>query len=102
MNWTNHIDTKCFKLSRRLGLLRRVKYNLPKETLSMLYNAIALAHFVIYGHSSAISLKRMQVLQNRGTRMCLGCDYRTHSNDMLLERKWLNIKDRVNFRCFFH
>ena len=101
MNWNYHIDKMCSKLSRRLGILRRVKFNLPKETLYMLYNAIVLPLFdygdVVYGYCSAITLKRLQVLQNRGARMLLDCDYRTHSVNMLSELKWLNIKDRVNF-----
>ncbi len=52
---------------------------------------------VVYGNCSAITLKRLQVLQNRGTRMLLDSDYRTHSVNMLSELKWLNIKYRLNF-----
>ncbi len=101
LNWNYHVDKMCSKLSRRLGILLRVKFNLPKETLFMLYNSIVLPLFdygdVVYGNYSAITLKRLQVLQNRGTRMLLDCDYRTHSVNMLSELKWLNIKDRLNF-----
>ncbi len=67
----------------------------------MLYNSIVLPLFdygdVVYGNCSAITLTRLQVLQNRGARMLLDCDYRTHSVNMLSELKWLNIKDRLNF-----
>ncbi len=70
MNWNYEIDKMCSKLSRRLGILRRVKFNLPKETLYMLYNSIVLPPFdygdVVYGNCSTITLKRLQVLQNRG------------------------------------
>ncbi len=52
---------------------------------------------VVYRNCSAITLRRLQVLQNRGARMLLDCDYRTHSVNMLSELKWLNIKDRLNF-----
>ncbi len=67
----------------------------------MLYNSIVLPPFdygdVVYGNCSAITLKRLQVLQNRGARMLLDCDYRAHCVNMLSELKWLNIKDRLNF-----
>ncbi len=33
MNWNYHIDKMCSKLSRRLGILRRLKFNLLKEKL---------------------------------------------------------------------
>ncbi len=86
------------KLSRRLGILRRLKFNLPKQTLFMLYNSIVLPLVnygdVVYGNCSVITLKRLQVLQNRGARMLLDYDYITHSVNMLSELKWLNIKDR--------
>ncbi len=67
----------------------------------MLYNSIVLPLFdygaVVYGNCSAITLKRLQVLQTRGGRILLDCDYRTHSLNMLSELKGLNIKDRLNF-----
>ncbi len=92
----------CSKLSGRLGILCRVKFNLAKETLYMLYNySIVLPLFdygdVVYGNCRAITLKRFQVLQTRGARMLLNCDHRTLSVNMLSELKWLNIKDRLNF-----
>ncbi len=98
-NWNYHVDKMCSKLSRRLGIVCRIKFNLPKETLYVLYNSIVLPHFdygdVVYKNCSAITLKRLQVLQNIGARMLLDCDYRTHSVNMLSELKWLNIKDRL-------
>ncbi len=53
----------------------------------MLYNSIVLPLFdygdVVYENCSAITLKRLQVLQNRGIRMLLDCDYGTNSVNML-------------------
>ncbi len=45
LNWNYHVDKMCSKLSRRHRILRRVKFNLPKETLYMLYNSIVLLLF---------------------------------------------------------
>lgn len=68
----------CSNVSRRLGILRRVKVNLSKETLSILYNAIVLPHFhygvVIYGNCRALALKRLHVLQDTGGGTLLDCD----------------------------
>ncbi len=62
LNWNYNVDKMCTTLSRRLGIIRRVKFNLPKETLYMLYNSIVLSHFdygdVIYGNCSAITIKK--------------------------------------------
>ncbi len=48
MNWNYHIDKMCSKLSRRLGILRRLKFNLAKETLYMLYTSIVLPPFELW------------------------------------------------------
>ncbi len=75
INWNYYIDKMCSKLSRRLRILCRVKFNLPKETIYMLYNSIIMPPFdysdVVYGNCSAIRLKGLQVLQSRGSRMLL-------------------------------
>ncbi len=63
--------------------------DIPKKTLYMLYNSIVLPLFyigdVVYGNCSTITLKRLQVLQNRGSRMLLDCACRTHSVNMISE-----------------
>ena len=101
LNWNHHIDKMCAKLSKRLGMLRRIKFNLPKETLLMLYNTMVLPLIdygnVVYSNCSATSMKKLQVMQNKGARMILNCHYRTHIVDMLKELKWLNVKDRAEF-----
>ncbi len=61
----------------------------------MLRIVTALPHYhygdVIYGNCSAIALTPLQVLHNRGARMCLDCV------DMLSDLRWLSIKDRIDF-----
>ncbi len=63
MNGNYHIDKMCSKFSRRLGILCRVKFNLPTETLNMLYNSIVLPLCdygdVVYGNCNAITLKEI-------------------------------------------
>ncbi len=101
MNWNYQIDKMCSKLSQRFGIVCTVKFNLPKETLYILYNVIVLPLFdygdVVYGNCSAMTLKRLQVLQKRGAKMFLDCYCTVRSVNILSELKWLNIKDRVNF-----
>ncbi len=45
MNGIYHIDTMCAMLSRRLGILHKIKFSLPVGPLSMLYNVIVLPLF---------------------------------------------------------
>ena len=101
LNWHYHIDKLCSKVSQRTGLLRRIKYCLPNETLKMLYNALVLPLFdygnIIYSTADHTHLKRLQVLQNKGARLILNCHYRTHVKDMLFSLNWMSVKERADF-----
>ena len=101
LNWHFHIDKMCSKISQRTGLLKRVKYFVPNQTLKMLYNALVLPLFdygnVIYSTTDQTYLKRLQTLQNKGARLILNCHFRTHVKDMLKSLNWMNVKDRAGF-----
>ncbi len=101
LKWNEHIDQMCKKISKRLGLFRRIRHCLPAGSAKMLYNALVLPLFdygnVIYNNSSAHLIKKLQTLQNRGARIILQCPFRTHSKDMLKDLHWLSVKERAEF-----
>ena len=45
MSWSSHIDYLSGNVSKRIGVVKRVKYFLPQETLIMLANALVIPHF---------------------------------------------------------
>ncbi len=79
LNWHNHIDNICAKISQRLGLLQKIMFCIPNVTLRMLYNTLVLPWFnygnIIYRTTDQTYLKQLQILQNKGARMLLNCDY---------------------------
>ena len=43
LNWSNHINFICNKLSKNIGILYRLK-SLPKSVLKLIYNTIIIPH----------------------------------------------------------
>ncbi len=96
-DWNHHIGVIAGKISQRLGVFRRVRRHLTLDTAKMLYHSLVLLHFdycdVVIGNLYKANLRRLQKLQNRGVRIILKADSRTHINDMS-DLKWLTIEQR--------
>jgi hypothetical protein len=98
LDWNHHISHVAGKISKRLGVLKRVRRHLNLFTAKMLYNALVLPMFdycdVVLSNMNLSQLDRLQKLQNRGARILLGLDSRSHVTDMMENLKWLNVKQR--------
>ena len=45
LSWSDHVKYISVNISKRIGLIRRLKYYLPNDTLIMLANAVVMPHF---------------------------------------------------------
>ncbi len=45
LNCHFHINKMCSKISQRTGLLQKIKYVVPNQTIKMLYNVLVLPLF---------------------------------------------------------
>ena len=45
LSWITHIDYLCKNVSKRIGIIKRVKHFLPHQTTVMLSNALVIPHF---------------------------------------------------------
>ena len=82
-SWTDHIDCIRGKISKKLGLLRRIKSSLPLNARIMFFNSFILPLFdygdIIWGNRGNASLmSELQVLQNKAARLIL--DFPAHSS----------------------
>ena len=80
LNWKAHVEKLCLTLLKRLGLLRRIRYKVPREKLRIIAEAIFMSK-IRYGiavymkprlqeeDSLSRDLHKLQVLQNDMVRM---------------------------------
>ena len=74
----SHIDYICSQLSKRVGLLSRLSYFVPKPTLNLVYKAIVQPlidyGLPVYGFTYETHTNRIQKLQNRAARVICKTD----------------------------
>ena len=97
LQWKNHINTICKKISSGIGALKRVRRFICKDTAEKVYSSLIDPYFnycspVWDGLGSQLSSK-LQKLQNRAARVIAERSYETPSSKLLQELNWnkLNI-----------
>lgn len=98
LKWHQQIDNVSKKVSKALGIIRRVKSFLPRKTLILLYNTVALPHFdycsAVWGNCSKSLQEKLQKLQNRAARIITGDSYETSSDEVLGKLNWKPLSER--------
>ena len=69
LNWDKHVQEITSKLSKNIGILTKLKFTLPRNTLLMLYNSLILPYLTycntVWANCSATRLNSVLVLQKR-------------------------------------
>ena len=103
LNWNVHLAELKPKLSRAVGMLSKLRYFVNKETLRMVYFGIfsSLLSYgaQIWGQHNGVANK-LQVLQNKASRIMLFQPPRTSASPLLKELNILKFNDFVNLQNF--
>jgi hypothetical protein len=113
LSWCEHVEYISSTISKRIGVIRRVKFYLPPKTLNMLANALVFPHFdycsAVWSNFKLEYSNCLQVLQNKLARVLLSADIRTPINDMMttlnwvkLDKRWQNQLLLIVFKCLRH
>ena len=99
MTWHDHIDAVASKVSKRLGLLNRIRKYLNEDTCKQLHDTLVQPLYdycdVIWSNSDQTCLDRLLRLQKRGARIILGEKIREeHSEKLFKELGWITPTDR--------
>ena len=103
LSWKEHINDKSNKISKTVGIMSRLKYELPSKTLLSIYNSLIAPHLnysvVAWGDSPDTHLKRMRILQKRALRIIDKKPYNSHTNPLFYKYSILKLNDLYTFRC---
>ena len=93
LDWKVHIQKLCGKISKKLGLLRRLKSVIPQSALRKLFNAIVLPNFdycdIIWGNCCQDTLHSVEMLQKQAARILLGARRYSHTQPLFARLKWI-------------
>ena len=113
LSWCNHVDYISTIISKRIGVIRRVKFYLPSKTLQMLANAIVFPHFdycsSVWSNFKLEFSNCLRILQNKLARVLLSADIRSPINDLMDALNWTRLENRwekhllvIVFKCLQH
>ena len=98
LSWSAHVDYVCKHISKRTGIIKRMKYFLPYDTVVMLSNALVIPHFdygsTVWSNFSVEFQNKLQVLHNNLARIILSADIRTPINDLMNALQWVKLDKR--------
>ena len=103
MTWTEHVNQLCSKISKRLGLLKRIKHLLPRYARLLFYKSLILPLFdygdLVWGDkNNDVLMGNLQILQNKAAKIILDYHPLSSSSAALDELGW----NRLHQRRFYH
>ena len=97
LNWSEQVTTLCNRLSRAIGILSKLRYNLPLNTLRMVYhsifNSLLLYACQIWGLNSQTIKTKIQNLQDRALRKITFSKSDCDMNKLYKDLKLLKFSD---------
>ena len=92
LTWCNHVNSMSSRISKRIGLIRRIKFFLPIFTLIKLFDALVMPHIdyfsSVWSNCNVQYVNSLQILQNRLARVLVSADIRTRIIDLKNTLNW--------------
>ena len=107
LTWHEHIANIESKVKQKLGVLNRIKCNLPTHARITFYNTMIKPIFdyanLVWGDKRNIVLMdSLQILQSRAAKIILDRDYFASASDALNELGWIPLNTQRSLdRCMF-
>ena len=95
LTWKPQIKHISSKVSRNIGIINKIKHNLPKHALKTLYYSM-IYPYLYYGNIVRAStyktnINRLQILQKMAIRIITNSDYLSHTSKLFEREKILTI-----------
>ena len=96
LNWNNHIQKICNKISRNIGCLSKLKNYLPLFTLKLLYSSLILPYLQYGILLWGFKCDRIFKLQKKAVRSITRSKYNAHTGPIFKGLELLKIEDIFN------
>ena len=100
ITWTPHIRKISIKISRVIGVLRKLKHIFPQHILRLIYNSLIHPHLIYGLNLWGFKHKRITILQKKTIRILAFRPYISQSTSAFKELKIPMLKDLYTIQLY--
>ena len=100
LNWDTHLNIIEKRISRAVGIIRKLQLIFPRTILLSIYNALILPHinYCLLSWGSGTAAKGIFLQQKRAIRAISSAGYKAHTEPLFKIYKILKLEDVYNYR----
>ena len=100
LNWETHTNVISKRMSRAVGVIKKLQLVFPKTILLTIYNALILPHinYCLLSWGSASAVKTIFTIQKRAIRAISSAGYNAHTEPLFKFFNVLKVEDIYNYR----
>ena len=99
LTWKEHVNKIANKIAKSIGVMSRLKYQLDKTTLVLIYNSLVLPHFYFSILASGFESERLPKLQKKVIRTIHRAKCNAHTKPLMKEFNLLGLKNIFDIQC---
>ena len=103
LTWNIHTNYIANKISKTNGILARLKRQIPKCYLKVIFNSLLMSHILygisVWGGSPNKCLERLIILQKKAIRHVFNAKYNSHTNPLFSQLRCLQLPDAYKLQC---
>lgn len=108
LGWTNHINTVKQKVTKNLGIIRRIRNTVPLCVLKMLYLTLIQPYFeycnIVWSIHKSTSISELLICQKKSIRVITNSKWNAHTQSLFYKTRILPL-DKLNdlqVACFMY
>ena len=99
--WDQHIDYISSKIKRGIGILKRIRHFIPRDSLLLIYHTLIEPYFrycsIVWGQCGETLKDKLQTLQNKAAQTIARLRYDEASHyELLTEFGWLSVRNLIS------
>jgi hypothetical protein len=97
LTWSHHISLVLNKVSKNIGVIRRVSKLLPRDIMLTLYTSLIMPYLeycnIAWATNTTMLLEKLYILQKKIIRIITSSKWNTHSDPLFKEARSLKLHD---------
>ena len=99
MNWNSHTKKIANKISRTLGVMKRLRRYLTLSAMKFMYDSLILSHLHFGITNWGFEWYRISKLQKRALRIMTNSRYNAHTEPLFQQLHLLKVRDIFEIQC---